>query len=224
MSSVRNSSGRDHIFRVGRDLANRSQGRSSVRHLLPGRRIRASRRRGIGQSDPHLFPNNSLIDCSPLLKQAPPDVLNRGNSGQILPADCRRFPTFFPVIREFGWQDGGQNQEPASDPARHRAEPDYTLPCLPQPGARSSNFLRFLINLQISENFQQREVPPHVNRCSSVANRCAAVVYLLWIKCSAEAMKSSNTFCLCARERKRQWERELPRTARMQLTCFRRRA
>ena len=108
--------------------------------------------------------------------------------------------------------------------AGHRAEPGYTLPCLPQPGARSSNFLRFLINLQISENFQQREVPPHVNRCSSAANRCAAVVYLLWIKCSAEAMKSSNTFCLCARERKRQWERELPRTARMQLTCFRRRA
>ena len=139
MSSVRNSSGRDHIFRVGRDLANRSQGRSSVRHLLPGRRIRASRRRGIGQSDPHLFPNNSLIDCSPLLKQAPPDVLNRGNSGQILPADCRRFPTFFPVIREFGWQDGGQNQEPASDPARHRAEPDFTLQCLPQPCARSPN-------------------------------------------------------------------------------------
>ena len=151
MSSVRNSSGRDHIFRVGRDLANRSQGRSSVRHLLPGRRIRASRRRGIGQSDPHLFPNNSLIDCSPLLKQAPPDVLNRGNSGQILPADCRRFPTFFPVIREFGWQDGGQNQEPASDPARHRAEPDYTLQCLPQPCARSPNLHGLLINLRMPQ-------------------------------------------------------------------------
>jgi len=42
--------------------------------------------------------------------------------------------------------------EPGSPPprisqsvgARYGAEPDYPLQCLPQPGARSSNFLRFL--------------------------------------------------------------------------------